>query len=97
MAMLNGHYGHNGERSLGFGQVSLGGGYGIRLSDPDNLAAPFAIRQEAVGRGRFAGWNSVLPLVYTNLETPPHEISPPAFPTRPYYRATMATPFFPGA
>ena len=72
------------------------GGHGIRLSDPDNLTALFAIRQEPVGRGRAAGWNSLFPLIHAYHETPPQEISPPAFPTRPYYRATMAPPFFPG-
>ena len=92
--MFYGRYGREG-KEFGVGQVSLGG-HGIRLSDTDNLTALFAIRQEPVGRGRAAGWNSLFPLIHAYHETPPQEISPPAFPTRPYYRATMAPPFFPG-
>ena len=70
------------------------GGYGIRLSDPDNLASPSANRPDAVGRGRFAGAGSLLsnngdthsekPLLADSTSLPPHPCS----------RSTTKTPFF---
>jgi hypothetical protein len=70
------------------------GGHGIRLSDPDNLADPSAIRRDRGEGGSFAGYRALYTASAHPCSKPPfREFFPPAVPTDPHCRQTSENPW----